>query len=96
MISIKHHSNPNGELYAACDEELIGTTIEGGGRKISITEGFYGGEIITEEEFRSRIHHLGDMNLMGERTVTIACEEGYVDKDCILVIGGVKHAQVVR
>jgi len=96
MISVKHHSNPNGDLYAACDEDLLGKTIEDDGRRIRITEGFYKDELITEDEFRERIHDMENMNLMGERTVTIACEEGFVDEDCILVIGGVKHAQVVR
>lgn len=96
MICVKFHSNASGSLFAACDEDLIGKTLEDDGRKIKITEGFYKEETISEDEFRVRVKEMPMLNLMGERTVTIACEEGLVDEDNILIIAGVKHAQVVR
>lgn len=96
MICVKFHSNPVGDVFAACDEELIGKVLEEDGRKILISEGFYKGETISEDEFRERMKEMPTMNLMGERTIAIACEEGYVDEDNILIIAGVKHAQVVR
>jgi len=36
------------------------------------------------------------MNLVGERTIALAIEHGYVDPDNILIIGETKHAQAVK
>ena len=36
------------------------------------------------------------MNLVGERAIALAIERGHVSEDCIMDIGGVKHAQVVK
>ena len=36
------------------------------------------------------------MNLVGDRTIGLAVDHGFVDEDCILVIGETRHAQVVK
>ncbi|HIJ17304.1 MAG TPA: DUF424 family protein, partial [Thermoplasmata archaeon] len=35
-------------------------------------------------------------NLSGKRTVDIAVENGFVDRACVITIGGVPHAQMMR
>ncbi len=35
-------------------------------------------------------------NLVGKKTVDIAVKHGFVDRACVLTIGGVPHAQIAR
>lgn len=96
MIYCRIHRGNGETLIAACDEEILGQTFRGNGLKITVTDAFYNGELIPEETFVERMRSFTIMNLVGERTVGLAVENGYVDKDCIIDIGGVKHAQVVK
>jgi len=95
MIIVKIHVRGGERLLAACDEELLGRTFTGDGVRLKVSEIFYRGETISEAAFRERMKSVTVMNLVGERTVTIAQEEGYVSKDMIITIDGVKHAQAV-
>jgi len=95
MISIKVHVRDNERLLAACDEELLGRTFTGDGTRLKVSEIFYGGETVSEEAFRERMRSVTMMNLVGDRTVTMAQDAGYVSPDAVMVIGGVKHAQAV-
>jgi len=36
------------------------------------------------------------INLVGERAVAVAVEQGLVDPECVLIIDGIKHAQAVK
>jgi len=95
MISIKMHVRDGERLLAACDTEILGKTFREGDMRLKISETFYKGEEITEEAFRIRMKSVTIMNLAGERTVTIAKEEGFVSDDSVIIIDGVKHAQAV-
>jgi len=95
MISVKIHTRDGERLLAACDPEIIGKTFKEGDIRLKVSEIFYGGETISEEAFRERMRSVTMMNLAGQRTVTIAEEEGYVSKDAVMIIDGIKHAQAV-
>jgi len=96
MISIRIHSNGDTRLLAACDEELLGQTFRGDGLRINVSEIFYKAEIVSEEVLIERMRSVSIMNLVGENTVSVAIREGYVSEDCVIVIDGIKHAQVVK
>ena len=95
MISVKIHVREGERLLAACDEELLGKTFSADGMRLKVSEIFYHGESITEEAFRERMKSVTIMNLVGERTVSMAEEEGYVSPDSVITIDGVRHAQAV-
>ena len=95
MISVKIHVREGERLLAACDEELLGKTFREGEMRLKVSDIFYRGESVSEETFRERMKNVTIMNLVGERTVTIAQAEGYVSAKAVIVIGGVKHAQAV-
>lgn len=96
MFYVKFHSNPNGSLFAACDEELIGKTFNEDGRKIVISESFYKGDLVSEDELIERMKGMPMMNLMGENTINVAIKEGYIPEDGFIIVAGIKHAQAVR
>ena len=92
---VRIHTHGNERILAACDEEILGMTFEGDGARITVSEGFYRGESISEEAFVERMKSVTIMNLVGERAVVLAISEGKVSPDSVIEIGGVKHAQVV-
>jgi len=95
MIYVRFHTNHSDNILAACDEEAMGNTYRGNGMRITVSE-FYNGELVPEDAFIERMKSASIMNLVGERTVAIAIEQGYVDEDNVLVIGETRHAQVVK
>ena len=51
-------------------------------------------EIIEKEELALLMSQSTTMNLFGEKTISIALAEGYVDEDSIITIAGIPHAQI--
>ncbi len=96
MIYVRLHRGRDDIILAACDEEVIGRTFRGDGMKITVSEEFYNGELIPEEAFVERMKSVTIMNLVGERTIALAIENGHVDGSNVLQIGETKHAQVVK
>jgi hypothetical protein len=96
MIYVRIHSNRDERILAACDEDVLGNTYRGNGIMITVNDEFYNGELVPEEAFVERMRSATIMNLVGERTISLAIENGFVDEDCVLVIGETKHAQVVK
>ena len=96
MIYIKIHKGQGDIILAACDEEVLGKTFRNEGARITVSENFYNGELIPEEAFIEHMKAVTIMNLVGERAIAIAIEQGHVDEESMMDIGGVKHVQVVK
>jgi hypothetical protein len=91
-----HHSPGCPDVIAVCDAELLNTTITGGDLKVQVHEGFYGNLRVTTDEVRAALNTGESINLMGERAVAIAVEQGLASRaDCIM-IGTVPHIQIYR
>jgi len=95
MFYFKEHKHPHEALFAICDSDILGQTFRDGDIRISVTEAFYGGEIIGEEGLRSRIGTFTIVNIVGNRAVDLAISEGVVSSDSVITVGGVKHVQAV-
>ena len=96
MIYIRVHKGLDDTVLAACDEDVLGKTYSGNDMRITVHESFYNGELVPEEIFVEHMSRVSIMNLVGERTISLAIENGHVSEDCVIEIGGVKHAQVVK
>ena len=96
MIYVRIHKAADDIILAACDEDVLGKTFKGNDMRITVSEGFYNGFLVTEEEFIDRMDAYTIMNLVGEKVIALAIENGHVSEDCVLEIGDVKHAQVVK
>ena len=96
MIATRFYERGGEVLLAACDEELLGKTFRSDGMKLTVSKTFYSKDTMTEDEFRQAITEAVILNLVGNRTVSIAIEKGFVSKSSVLMIEGVEHAQVVR
>lgn len=82
-------------LLAACDRELLGKKFEEGELRIEINPEFYFESYVSEKTFLNSMKIATIANLVGEKVVGLAIREGYIDRDNIMRIAGVPHAQMV-
>ena len=95
MIRARLHRRGDDWLLAACDEELAGQTFSEGKVKIVLSEKFYGNQPMTEEILGERMGSVTMMNLFGEKAIAVGIEKGYVSPENVIIIAGIKHAQVI-
>ncbi|MDD1664487.1 MAG: DUF424 family protein [Methanomicrobiales archaeon] len=94
---LKVHRTPDaGEIVAVCDRELLNTTLRHRDVEVHISETFYGNTQASEERVRAALATATNANLFGNRTIEIAIGCGAVDRGCVILIGGVPHAQIFR
>jgi len=96
MISIKIYRRRNDVIIGACDENLLGKRFEEGKFQIEVTKEFYGGERIDVETFKRYLLEATIANLVGKITIKCAIDAGIIDPDCVIKIGGIPHAQMVK
>ncbi len=84
-------------VLAMCDEDLMGTTIKTEELELKITNHFYGeSKIDDESKALDMMENCTIGNLIGKRIVALAEEHGFITKENIISIGGVRHAQFVK
>ncbi len=93
---LKIHKSGDNTIVALCDRELIGKTLKEGNINVTITEDFYKGDAISEDEAIDILSEAGNINIFGEKAVSCAVKCGVVDKSNIRIIDEVAHAQVFR
>ncbi len=82
-------------ILAVCDADIIGKKFEEGERVLEARPEFYEGERIGEEVL-VLFEEATIINLLGRKIVTLAVERGWVEKNGILEVKGVLHAQIVK
>ncbi|MDD1772056.1 MAG: DUF424 family protein [Methanomassiliicoccales archaeon] len=96
MMRIKVHMHGGDILIAACDEGLLGRKLKEGDLRLEVSQEFYGGDSGGEEMLLSRLNAATMANLVGGEACRIAADHGFIDRDCLITIEGVPHAQMVR
>lgn len=82
-------------LLAACDAWLAGKILHFGNVDFVISKDFYA-DVLGDEEMLKRHMKLATIgNLVGEISVKCAIEMGLVDKENVIIIEGIPHAQFV-
>jgi len=95
MILSERHTD-QGLLVTVCDADVLGETFEDGDISLTVTEEFYGGDDVAEDEVVESLGRASVANLVGEETVEIAIEEGFVDEGTVMDIESTRHAQFLR
>ncbi len=80
-------------LVAACDMDILGKTFFAGELQLEVRESFYKRSSAPLSELKEVLSGATIANLAGNRVVDSAVSAGFIDAGCVLVIGGVKHAQ---
>ncbi|GAA0650203.1 DUF424 domain-containing protein [Salarchaeum japonicum] len=93
---VSERQTDQGLLVTVCDTGLIGETFEDGDVSLTVTEEFYGGDEVGEDDVLDSLTRASVANLVGTRTVEFAIDEGFVDETVVLDIADTRHAQVLR
>lgn len=96
MIYVKIHRRENEILLAACDKEILGKTLTDGEFCLNVSREFYGDILVEIDGLGKFMAEATIANLTGNNVVEKAVELGFVDKNCVMKISGVKHAQTVN
>jgi len=95
-IVMRVHRVRSEVVLAACDEELLGTSLPVGnaGRTVVVSPSFYGERVVGLEELRWALHRCTIANLLGARTLAEAEREGVIGPGGHGTLGGVPHAEI--
>ncbi|MCF2135758.1 MAG: DUF424 family protein [Candidatus Thorarchaeota archaeon] len=83
-------------VVAICDEDLLGKTLTQGSIKFTVSEEFYGGDLVDVSTCMTHINRATIVNMIGKVTVQAAIDAGIVHKNAVIYIDGHPHAQWVR
>jgi hypothetical protein len=88
-----------GLLVAVCDPDVLGDTYENGTVSLTVTEEFYDGEeAVHDADPEAVVESLASCttaNLVGEDSVGLAIEHGFVAEENVLDLAGTPHAQLL-
>ena len=82
-------------MLAVSDKELIGKVLKQDDLEFKVSEYFYKGEEIDETGLRELLKEAGNINLIGNKAVSIALEEKLGSAEQVIEIQGVKHLQIL-
>ena len=91
-----HRSRETGDVVAVCDRELLNTTLRHGKLTVTINESFYGNTPATADDVKAALKNAGNINLIGERSVSLAIDMGLMEKSGCMMIGKIPHAQIYQ
>lgn len=95
MVYVKVHRKEGEVLVAACDRKVLGKAVSEGDVCLNILPGFYQGDKINVEDLGKELDEATVANLAGKEVVEYAILQGYIDRENVLEVAGIPHAQFV-
>lgn len=88
------HETDLKKILAVCDREHLGKTFESGEISFTVSEKFFKGEAVTETELEKLLEEADSANFFGNKCVAIAQKKGLISESGVILISGIKHAQI--
>jgi len=95
-VFMKIHRAQGEMLVAMCDRDVLGKTFREGEFNLKVNEGFYKGTLIGIDDCEPFLKEATIANLVGKDCVSKAISLGLVERDKVIVVAGVPHAQMVK
>ncbi|PIN87263.1 hypothetical protein COV19_00655 [Candidatus Woesearchaeota archaeon CG10_big_fil_rev_8_21_14_0_10_44_13] len=95
MIVKTHKTHDGRRVIAVCDSEILGKKFEDKGMQLDLSCSFYKGDEKTDEELLEELKRPGSVNIVGEKSIKFFVERGLIDKNSVIRIKNVPHAQCV-
>jgi hypothetical protein len=96
QVYLKVQERVDHYVVAMCDKSLLGKTLNHGNVKFTVSEEFYGGDLVDVKTCISHLERATIANMVGKRSVEAAIDAGFVHEQAVLYIEGHPHAQWVR
>lgn len=94
MIYVKIHKGQEKIVVSVCDKDLVGKKFSEGKLCLNVKKDFYKGEIVDEEKLKEILKNAINLNIVGKESIEFALKEKVIDKNSIMKIKEVPHAQV--
>ncbi len=95
MMYVNTRRSQNEILVSVCDKEILGKSFSEGDVHLEVSKGFYEGDLVSIKELPDLLSKATIANLSGNKVVEEAINLGFVEKEHVLVVSGVKHAQII-
>lgn len=93
MIKVRVYQKGRDTVIAVCDAELFGKKFVENNKILDVNE-FYNGMEIDESILKDYLSIATIANLVGERTISLAVNLGFIKKENIIYVKGIPHAQL--
>lgn len=93
---VKLTKNGKNILLAICDVNLLGRTLKEGKNVFKITNEFYEGRKVSIDQAITMIENSNIVNIVGNKCVEKAVENGFVHPEAVIKIDGILHAQIIK
>ena len=88
MFIVKQHK----DVLAVCDANIFGKKYEEGNLQLDLTSEFYDGEKVDEKRVIELLSRFGSINFVGEKSIKIGIEKGFIGSENIIKIKDIPHA----
>lgn len=95
VLLVRMHKKEGRTIVAVCDKDLLGQLIEDGKRQLDLQGEFYKGVEMPRGELGDLVRNADGVNLVGKEAVQLGLDEGIIEKEDVLTVKGVPHAQAV-
>jgi len=92
---VKIHNRDGNVLIAICDSELLGKKFSEGNKQLDLTSTFYKGTEVDEKKLKEDIKRAYILNIVGKKSINFALKEGIIQKEHIITIQDIPHAQAL-
>lgn len=90
---VKIHETKEGSVVCVVDKDLIDKLFEEDGLQLDLKSNFYKGEEKPIDEIGDLMRNAYALNIVGERTIKLAIEEGIVDESVVKKIANIPYYQ---
>ena len=96
LFSTKIISASGNLMLNICDHELVGKTLQNGNTKIKINSNYYAEHDVDEHEAKNLLEKCTSINMVGEKTISLATSLGIGSEKGIKRIEGIPFLIVFK
>ena len=93
IMYVKIHHTKYRDVVAICDKDLIGKKFSENNLELNISERFYKGNNLDDEEVIIIMKNSEALNIVGKKSVELAIKNNIVSKNQVITIQGIPYAQ---
>ncbi len=90
---VKVHERKDGVIVSVIDKELAGKSFEENDAQLDLNSAFYKGQEMLDDEVGDLIRNARGINLVGEKAVKLAIDEGVIEENMVKRISGIPYYQ---
>ena len=96
MIVKKHITQDQRLILTICDDKLIGEVFTEGEKQLDLSSDFYKGEQKQDEEIVKLLKKAYSINAVGEESVKLCVDNGFIKKEDVCKVDSILFAQMVN